>query len=75
MDPREAAKRGNYGEERYEKVDFQLKVQESFHKIIGKTWMHIDASQAIDKIQNDIQAEADRVIEAAKEQPVQTLWN
>jgi hypothetical protein len=41
MDPNEAAKRGNYGEERFEKVEFQLKVREAFKKIIGSTWMHI----------------------------------
>lgn len=39
LSPEEAAKRGNYGEERYEQTDFQKKVAQNYAELIGENWM------------------------------------
>ena len=38
MPPEEASKRGEYGEERYEKVEFQRKVAKVYSKLKCSNW-------------------------------------
>ncbi|KAJ3090776.1 hypothetical protein HK102_002735 [Quaeritorhiza haematococci] len=38
LDPKEAAQRSDYGEERYEKVEFQTKVRENFWALNDGSW-------------------------------------
>ncbi|KAG1043947.1 hypothetical protein G6F46_011889 [Rhizopus delemar] len=58
----EARKRGGFGEERYEKYDLQIKVRKEFRKLKDERWKFIDASQSMEKIEQDI---LNRVTEAA----------
>ena len=61
LDADTAAKRGGYGEERYEKQEFQAKVREAFKKVSadvkghGGTWITIDAGGTLDEVTRDIQ--------------------
>ena len=38
LSPEEAAKRGNFGDERYEQTEFQQKVSENFEKLRDSIW-------------------------------------
>ncbi|SNX85032.1 related to thymidylate kinase [Melanopsichium pennsylvanicum] len=67
LDAQTAAARGGYGEERYEKLDFQAKVRDAFGKVSadvrahGGRWVTIDASQSLDQVTDDIQKAVQRV--------------
>lgn len=52
IDPSEAAKRGQYGEEKYERLAFQMKVRDSFDTILtnNEKCMRIAATLAPEKI-------------------------
>ena len=47
--------RGEFGEERYEKIEFQKKVRENFLKLKGDNWVTIDASKPIEEVTSDVQ--------------------
>lgn len=47
--------RGEFGEERYEKIEFQKKVRENFLKLKGNNWVTIDASKPIEEVTSDVQ--------------------
>uniref|UniRef100_A0A6B2LIZ6 Thymidylate kinase n=1 Tax=Arcella intermedia TaxID=1963864 RepID=A0A6B2LIZ6_9EUKA len=49
-----AMQRGEFGSERYEKEDFQIKVQSIFEKLKEDYWVSVDASQSIDNISKTI---------------------
>ena len=58
LDPAVAAKRGGYGEERFENTVFQNRVRDLFHELIEQdntAWNVIDASQSQEKVQSAIQ--------------------
>ncbi|KAI8980274.1 thymidylate kinase-like protein [Pilobolus umbonatus] len=50
----EAEKRGGFGDERYEKRELQMKVRDKFMKLKDERWKFIDASQSMDKVEQDI---------------------
>lgn len=60
LDLHKAASRGQYGEEVYERLEFQEKVKEEFSKLEGKHlddpgfWQVIDADRSIDSIHRDL---------------------
>ena len=80
-----ASLRGQYGEERYEKIDFQRLVRDEFLRLktedessssgSGVLWYVIDATKSIDIIQREIQVIADETIARVKHTPINTLWN
>jgi len=77
--PENAALRGNYGEERYEKIDFQIKVREKFMLLKeedeGKLpWYVLDATKSIDELQKEIQIIANKVLEDNKHKEIKSLW-
>lgn len=79
MPVEEAATRGQFGEERYEKIDFQMKVREQFMNLKaaddGKlSWYTIDARNTIDEIHAEIKAIAEKTIENVGDKPVLKLW-
>ncbi|KAI3475834.1 hypothetical protein L1887_62734 [Cichorium endivia] len=61
-----AAARGGYGEERYEKLEFQAKVREAFGRVAqdvkahGGRWVTIDAGKTLDQVTDDIQKAVQR---------------
>ncbi|GAK64777.1 thymidylate kinase [Moesziomyces antarcticus] len=66
LDAQTAAARGGYGEERYEKLEFQAKVREAFSRVAqdvkahGGRWVTIDAGKTLDQVTDDIQRAVQR---------------
>lgn len=71
LTPEAAAKRGGYGEERYETLAMQTKVRESFAKIEkemeGSRWITIDAGRGIDEVAADCSKAAMNALKAVRE--------
>lgn len=79
MPVEEAAQRGNYGEERYEKIDFQLKVREKFMALKKEDegrlpWYTLDARKPIDELKSEIQVIADKCIDSAQNEELKRMW-
>lgn len=72
----QAAARGGYGEERYEKADFQRKVLDQFHAMRDSSWRVIDASQPIEEIQQQLREQAAAVVARCQRgaTPLGRLW-
>mmetsp|Transcript_7169 Transcript_7169/g.14371 ORF Transcript_7169/g.14371 Transcript_7169/m.14371 type:complete len:214 (+) Transcript_7169:111-752(+) len=70
----DAMQRGQFGEERYEKQDFQNKVLDNFMQMRTDDWRIIDAKRPIDAIAEEIEALALEIIESCAEKPLNTLW-
>jgi dTMP kinase len=62
----EAAKRGGFGEERYETTDIQRAVKKNFDAMKEDWWDVIDASRDMDDIQNQVVDIAKRTVEKCK---------
>eukprot|EP01116_Phalansterium_solitarium_P021748 TRINITY_DN6900_c1_g1_i1.p1 TRINITY_DN6900_c1_g1~~TRINITY_DN6900_c1_g1_i1.p1 ORF type:complete len:218 (-),score=26.01 TRINITY_DN6900_c1_g1_i1:183-836(-) len=72
----DAAKRGEYGQERYENVDFQRKVEAIFQqKLKDSTWVVLDGRKTIDELHLEIQRVAGDAIARARTTPVGALWS
>ncbi|XP_057787189.1 thymidylate kinase [Salvia miltiorrhiza] len=54
ISPEQAAERGGYGGERYEKLEFQKRVAESYKTLRDATWKIIDASLPIEDIEKQL---------------------
>ena len=73
------SKRGQYGEERYEKVEFQSKVRDQF-MILKKQddskipWHVIDARKSIIEIQQEIADIVEKCQNAVKNTELRRLW-
>ncbi|CAN0187735.1 unnamed protein product [Pylaiella littoralis] len=76
----DAMKRGQFGEERYEKEEFQRTVRATFlalmeeDKAAGVEWQLIDANGAIESIQDQIQEIATSVMGEVEEKKIASLW-
>ncbi|KAN0059840.1 Thymidylate kinase [Thecaphora frezii] len=61
LDAEAAAVRGGYGQERYEKREFQTKVRNAFRLVAndveshGGKWMTVDAARSLDEVTREIQ--------------------
>lgn len=49
-----ATKRGGYGEERYEKQDFQRKVREVFQQLRADSWTWINADESVQSVHKHV---------------------
>lgn len=62
----EAAKRGGFGEERYEKKELQDRVRQLFNDLRsspdGSDFVTIDAGKSMDEVASDISEAVDRVL-------------
>eukprot|EP01041_Mallomonas_annulata_P005215 gene5215-10435_t len=79
MPVEEAAKRGHYGEERYEKVELQLKVRENFMKMKDSDatklpWYTLDASRSIEELHEEIKLIATNTIRDIRHKEISRLW-
>ncbi|KAJ1532458.1 hypothetical protein HK096_006680 [Nowakowskiella sp. JEL0078] len=54
VSPEEASKRSGFGEERYEKLEFQKKVYETFKELKDSNWKLVDASKDSDEVHKEI---------------------
>ncbi|CAM9179740.1 unnamed protein product, partial [Heterosigma akashiwo] len=75
----QARERGDFGGERYEKEEMQVRVRENFLKLramdAGRTpWHVIDASGTIEDISEEIKQIASSVIEKACTTPIGKMW-
>ena len=75
VSPEEAAKRGNYGDERYEKQDFQAKVRENYKKFQDDSnWVTIDTDgKSLDDIFDKVKSTCFKVINSDKG-TIEKLW-
>ncbi|PNW85528.1 hypothetical protein CHLRE_03g190800v5 [Chlamydomonas reinhardtii] len=62
MSAEATAARGGYGEERYEKVEFQARVMEAFGQLRDERWAAIDAAGTIDAIHEQVAAVVEPVV-------------
>ncbi|KAH3806789.1 hypothetical protein DPMN_135115 [Dreissena polymorpha] len=69
-----AAKRGNYGEERYEQTDFQKKVADNFAALTEDSWKVIDADKSIENLQAELLDICKETIKRSSDQPLYKLW-
>ena len=75
LSPEAAQQRAvSYGEERYEKVDFQKKVERLFEALKGPEWHELDASRDVESLHTEICSVTDSVIEGRKNSPIGELW-
>jgi len=71
----DAAKRGEYGQERYENVQFQRKVQSIFEEHLKEPgWVVLDARKSVDHLHDEIRRLAVDVIARAQTTPLRSLW-
>ncbi|XP_069682350.1 thymidylate kinase isoform X4 [Periplaneta americana] len=73
LSPEALARRGGFGEERYEATDFQENVRNNYRKLEEDSWQIIDADRDIEILHEDILARAVTVINKADENLGQ-LW-
>ncbi len=71
----EAMKRGDFGDERYEREAMQRAVRENFHALRQETWKLVDARGSVDDVHAFLYADAKRVLEEVHSggAPVRTL--
>ena len=82
----EASKRGNFGEERYEKIDFQNKIREKFMQLKQEdeeskndhvpvpNWHVLDATKSIEEVHKEIVSIVDSTITNISETETKKLW-
>lgn len=71
----EAMKRGQFGEERYEKEAFQRRVLDTFVSMSDEPgWEVVDAAQPIDALAATLEKRAVHIIEACADRPIKNLW-
>jgi dTMP kinase len=71
-----ASKRANFGEERYEKTDFQQKVYKNFYKIMAleePKWHVLDATETIKQVHERVMEIASKCIATKSGQPVEYM--
>lgn len=73
--PEEAAKRGDYGLERYEKLEFQTEVGKNYQILRDSTWKVVDASLSVDAIEKEVRDLATNSITSCQEgKSLRNLW-
>ncbi|KAK3589944.1 hypothetical protein CHS0354_034966 [Potamilus streckersoni] len=69
-----AMMRGGFGQERYEKADFQAKVANNYEKLKDSTWEVIDADKSIEDLHTELLTLCKRVIKSTENKPLSALW-
>ena len=69
----------SYGDERYEKADFQTRVRQRFAELQASEsstipWHVVHAGQSMEKVEADIWKICEKVMETAATKPVGKLW-
>jgi len=70
----EAQRRAQFGEERYEKEEFQKKVYANYQLLKDETWKVIDANKTIEELQEVLVQEVLKSIGGVKGNTVKKLW-
>lgn len=70
ISPEAAAKRGGFGNEKYETSDMQMKVRQLFHELMnrsdGQDMRMVDAGRLVEEVEKDIAKEVERVLGSVK---------
>ena len=72
--------RGSFGEERYEKIEFQRVVQEKFQLLKqntskgGPPWYILDARKSKEELHEEIKLIVLNVIETVKDKALSKMW-
>lgn len=64
----QAMERGQFGEERYEKEDFQRQVRAKFDELMNEStvqWQVINAARTIEEVEEDVRRHATAAVAAA----------
>ncbi|GIL73326.1 hypothetical protein Vretimale_4892 [Volvox reticuliferus] len=76
MPPEQAAARGGFGAERYEKLDFQRKVAQQYEALKDSHWLTLDATLQPELIHQQVMGAALPMVEnAARGAPLGRLWD
>ncbi|PON85098.1 Thymidylate kinase [Trema orientale] len=74
--PEKAAERGGYGGERYEQLEFQMKVRQSYQALHDASWKIIDACQPVKDIEKQLQEIVFKSIETCRKgKSLTCLWS
>ena len=71
-----AMQRGQFGEERYEKEEFQKVVRDNFFEMMKQQpelWTKIDADQSIEDVEKEIHTVVEKALEEAAAKPIAYL--
>lgn len=75
ISPEQAAERGGYGGERYEKLEFQKRVAQLYNTLRDATWKIIDATLPIEDIEKQLrQMVMECMVTCEKGKPFLELW-
>ncbi|XP_013199975.1 thymidylate kinase [Amyelois transitella] len=66
--------RKEYGNERYEELEFHKKVSEVYMKLKDESWDILDASRSIEVIQEDLLKRTLDVVNELEDKPVGKVW-
>ncbi|XP_065177431.1 thymidylate kinase-like [Sycon ciliatum] len=69
-----AARRGAYGEERYERTDFQQRVYDNYQQLKADDWKVLDADTSIDNLHSQILSLVENTISSCADKPIGKLW-
>ncbi|XP_014677638.1 PREDICTED: thymidylate kinase-like [Priapulus caudatus] len=69
-----AAKRGSYGDERYEKVGLQGRVRETYRRLFDERWSVVDADTSVEGLHTRLRAVVVTTMERSHHQPLARLW-
>ncbi len=75
VSPDEAVKRGGFGEERYEKRDFQERVRSNYRQLMDETWRVVDTDgKTLDQVYTEVKSIVMEAIKSPEIPPVDKLW-
>eukprot|EP00095_Tigriopus_kingsejongensis_P002038 snap_masked-scaffold556_size137522-processed-gene-0.0 protein:Tk02038 transcript:snap_masked-scaffold556_size137522-processed-gene-0.0-mRNA-1 annotation:"hypothetical protein LOTGIDRAFT_140318" len=75
VSPEEARQRGGFGQERYEKLEFQARVRENYDHLMDDTWQIIDTDhKSTEEVYREVLTLVQDVIAKGQGQPLQRLW-
>lgn len=75
VSPEEAAKRGGFGNERYETQAFQDKVRANYKQLIEDNWKIINTDgKSLDQVYDDIRENVNSVLLTGKRGKIEPLW-
>ncbi|KAL8583223.1 hypothetical protein ACOMHN_013778 [Nucella lapillus] len=74
VSPQVAAQRGDYGNERYEKREFQTTVAARFKELKEDNWTEISADKSVEELSDEVFDRAMKVVNKAQTDSLQSLW-
>lgn len=72
--PEEAARRGGYGTERYEQLEFQRCVAHQYQKLRNNSWKVVDAQLPMEDLEILLRKFALECIATCQKKSISTLW-